>query len=585
MNRSDDAHGKRPSRGAGRRDASRGGSGRYAQGRNVSSGGQYPSARSYPGQSYRGSSEDYREARKSATSNQRRPRSQTSSSSSGRAARASIPAQDRQVSRGSLDARTSGIGSEPRTRRSRGSDAAKDQRRDARPIEHKSDPIASRTDRTKGAARHAHAKQKGRLAKKATLVENKRSRSRRRNVAIVIISICAILVIAMAVGVYAFFHTTDSNLDLGDSNATDALVTAKADSPYFVLCVADLDDPSTKVVETESRGYMLVRVDAANKQLTYITIPSIIDCRMSDGLDHPLYEARDVGGDAELVRAISGLCDIEINHFIATNSAHMVNMVDMLGGVNLSVSEEIDDPHAGTEVIFAGDQTLNGSQVLTYLRATNISGGFDTTVANRVGFTMDVLDAAISSSGLDLASLVGDASLYIDTDISTSELLSMGDALRPADAIKVYSCIVPYYETRGSSTDDVVFKISSKSWETIRDLVVSGQDPNQTDESISNVVPGEVSVEVRNGTQMTGAGARLGEILQGFGYQVVGVGNVTDATTYPETLIIYTDSAYEGAAKAIASQIGSGRVVNGGDYYSSPAGVIAIIGLDYMPAV
>ncbi len=432
----------------------------------------------------------------------------------------------------------------------------------------------------------SHAKkQKKRGGRKATLAENTRSRSNRRKLGVVVAILCAILVVALAVGVFAFFRTTDSNLALADSNAAEALVAGKDGEPYYVLCVADMDDRATKAVESESEGYMLVRVDAPGKKLTFITVPSILTYKMSDGVSHPLYEAKDVGGDAELVRAVSALCGIDVNHFISTNSEHLINIVDMMGGIQLNIAEEIDDPNAGNEVIFAGEQTLSGKQVITYLRATNVLGGFDTTVANRVAFTTEVLNAALSSSGLGLANLVGDASLYIETDMSTSDLLSLGDALKPSEDLVIYSCIVPYYETRGSSTDDVVFQVSSNSWDGIRELVKSGQNPDMTDESISNVVPGDVTVEVRNGTQMTGAGAKLGEILSGYGYNVIGVGNVTDAITYPETLIVFTDSSYEGAAKAIASQIGSGRVVNGGDYYSSEAGVIAIIGADYMPAV
>ena len=92
-----------------------------------------------------------------------------------------------------------------------------------------------------------------------------------------------------------------------------------------------------------------------------------------------------------------------------------------------------------------------------------------------------------------------------------------------------------------------------------------------------------VTVEVRNGTSTAGAAAKLGEFLSGSGYEVIGVGNTDDGTIYPETLVVYTDQGSEGAAKAIVEDMGSGRVVNGGDFYSSQADVIAIIGLDWMP--
>ena len=103
------------------------------------------------------------------------------------------------------------------------------------------------------------------------------------------------------------------------------------------------------------------------------------------------------------------------------------------------------------------------------------------------------------------------------------------------------------------------------------------------DSVAEGVDEGQVTVEVRNGTNTAGAAAKLGEMLSAKGYEVIGVGNTDDATIYPETLVVYTNSEAEGAAKAVVSDMGSGRVVNGGDFYSSEADIIAIIGQDWMP--
>ena len=113
--------------------------------------------------------------------------------------------------------------------------------------------------------------------------------------------------------------------------------------------------------------------------------------------------------------------------------------------------------------------------------------------------------------------------------------------------------------------------------------IEAGEDPNAIDSTAEGVDPDMVTVEVRNGTNTAGAAAKLGEMLAGYGYEILGVGNTDDGTIYPETLIVYTNGESEGAAKAIVAEMGSGRVVNGGDYYSSDADVIAIIGLDWMP--
>ena len=91
-------------------------------------------------------------------------------------------------------------------------------------------------------------------------------------------------------------------------------------------------------------------------------------------------------------------------------------------------------------------------------------------------------------------------------------------------------------------------------------------------------------MDVRNGAQVTGAAKRMGELLESVGYQVKSVGNTNDNTTYPETLVIYKDPAFEIAAKAIVSDLAAGRVVNGGDFYTFDTDVLVIIGQDWIPA-
>lgn len=418
-----------------------------------------------------------------------------------------------------------------------------------------------------------------------TIAEAVRSKSRRKVLTVGIAIVMVVAVLAAAVGVYVYFRTTDANLRLDPSNAADALVAAKADEPVYVLCAADMDNPSTKKIEDESVGYMLVRADIPNRTVTFITIPSRIQTRMSDGNMHPLLEASSLGGDSELITAVSNLAGVSISHFIYTSGSHLSGMVELLGGIDMDVTQEVDDPDAGIKVISSGQQVLDGQDALIFLRATNFPGGFEETASNRVDFTLALLGEALNSSGLSYASIVSGASSYISTDFSASDLLSLGESMRPLDTMMFYSCVLPYYETIDSESGEDIFSIYKSEWDEVKAIVEAGGDPNSIDSAADSVVPSEVTVEVRNGTQMVGAAARLGEILEQFGYQVTGVGNTNDGTVYPETLIVYTDSAYEGAAKAIVRDIGSGRVVNGGDFYSSQAGVIAIIGADYMPAI
>lgn len=417
----------------------------------------------------------------------------------------------------------------------------------------------------------------------SALVDARRRRSRKR-VLLTVCVICALAVVAAAaVAAFTYFRSTDSNLALDPSNAKDALVAQKADEPYYVLMTADLAQDDHAVQQPDAYGMILVRIDESSKTVTLCTIPSKLNVRTSDGENRPLDEARSVGGDAELIRCVSALAEVDVSHFVTTDAAGIKGMTDAMGGVHMNLESKVDDPRAGTMVVTVGDRPLSGEEALIYLRAANVSGGVERMYENRMSFTLNLAEQAASSQGLDFAAQVGDASHFIYTDWTASDLLAVGSALSPVKDLTVYQCIVPYARSNAEGPDVTLYERQSKSWSAMLERLKAGEDPNMIDSSAESVATDSVSVEVRNGTNTAGAAARLGEMLTAHGYDVIGVGNTDDGTIYPETLIVYTKSGSEGEAKAVLRDMGSGRVVQGGDFYSSDADIIAIIGLDWMP--
>lgn len=431
-----------------------------------------------------------------------------------------------------------------------------------------------------GRARRAHARGAG---AHSALVDAKRRRARRKSLLVVFGIVVAVIVAACVVGAFTFFKSTDSNLDLDPSNAKDALVAQVEGEPYYVLMEADLSQSDYAHQLPDAYGYQLLRIDEQGRTVTMITIPARLDVHTSDGDVHPLDEADEVDGDAEIIRAVADLAEVDISHFVTTDAQGIKGIVDAMGGVRVDVPSDIDDPRAGHEVVPAGTERLTGDQALIFLRATNIAGGVEAAYGNRMQFTLDLAEDAANSEGLSFANAVGEASRFIYTDWTASDLLALGGALKPFDELTIYQCVVPHVASTSAGADVVLYERQSKSWNAMLERIKAGEDPNDIDSAAQSVDSSEVTVEVRNGTNTAGAGARLGEMLQERGYEVIGVGNTGDDTIYPETLIVYTNAESEGAAKAVVQDMGSGRVVNGGDFYSSDADIIAIIGQDWMP--
>lgn len=407
-------------------------------------------------------------------------------------------------------------------------------------------------------------------------------RRRRRKKMLVVCGIALVAaVLAVTAGVYSYLRNTDARLELPGPEVEALLVDVQPGEPYYVLCVADLANPRYSYDKPSNDAYMLVRVDEQARVVTFVTIPSEIGMEFPDDGYYSLSDYPSELGEDAAVYAVSKFAGVSISHYVRTDAARMAAMCDLVGGVTMDVTHEVDDPEAGSVVVKPGEHDFDGEDALVVLRATNVYGGFEATAGYRMTFTTRLLQKALDSTGIGFANVVSDASRYIDTDWTASELLALGDAFRPADSITFYQCVVPYTKTASAKDGSPVYRCIESDWKTLMEAVSQGMDPTSIEREIGEVNQKEVSVEVRNGAQINGAASTLGTMLSELGYNVLSVGNVDDGTMYPETLVVYTREELEDAALSIVRDIGAGRVVNGGDFYTSAADVIVIIGVDW----
>ena len=412
-------------------------------------------------------------------------------------------------------------------------------------------------------------------------VEEMQAQSRRKRAFFIGVVAAVAFAVAAVAGTIAFFTWSDTQLSLNDSNAGEALVLAEDDSLSYALCVANLATDSVAPSETDL-AIMAVRIDETSRTLTFISVPPSISVALSDDEMHPLSEATAIGGDAELVRAVGDLLGVEFAHFASISAEGLAALVDMVGGVAVELPEEVDDPRAGIHVLSAGSQVLDGPQALTLLRASNYANSLETQAKMRALLTVNLADRASSGEGLAFPSVVADGSSYVYTDWSSGQIIALGDALRPLTEATVYAAVVPGRLVDPGDGSSDVYTVDSEELTSLMKAVNAGESPESTKGDLSSVNREEITVEVRNGSGITGAAARCGELLDSYGYKVESVGNVDDATVYPETLVIYKDDAFELASQAIVSDLSAGRVVNGGDFYHFDTNVLVIIGSDWI---
>ncbi len=437
-------------------------------------------------------------------------------------------------------------------------------------------------------SRHAHARRTGRREYAQAL--ERKSRMKR----ILIVAICVLIAaaVAAAVGLTVFFTSVSGRMSLGDSNASSALVAPSEDQgSYYVLMTAELGAAQGSTNENGPEAYVLVRVDESARSVSLVWMPANLQVTYGDGERGRLRDAAAVD-DATLIKAVSQFAGVDIAHLVETDLEGIEHLVDSLGGITITLDEEVDDPAAGDVYVSHGEQTLGSAQLPTVLRATNYTDGLSGQARVQCRVIAAIMEKLASGqSPLTDAAMLDSVSGDARTDLSSQQAMDLASTFSglSADSIAFYE--VPGEEVQRDGV--TVFSAYSEDWTTLMaglgaDASSDGQQTDagssaaESNAQTSSVDPASFTITVRNGAGITGAASQMAEQLQTSGFNVVETGN-TDSPVYEETLIIYKDPAFEQAAQAVASALTSGRVVNGGDYYTFDTDVLVVLGADWKP--
>lgn len=415
-------------------------------------------------------------------------------------------------------------------------------------------------------------------------------RNRVRRIAVVAACVIVALAVAVGVGLAVFFTSVSGRMSLGDSNARDALVApADGQTSYYALLTAELGAAQGYANENGPDAYVLARVDEGTRSVSLVWLPSNLRLSYGDGQTGRLRDAACMD-DATLIKAVSQFAGVDIAHFAEIDIEGMGHLVDTLGGITVTLDEEVDDPRAGDVYIPAGQQSIGSAQLSTLLRAANYTDGSAGQARVQCRVIASVLEKLAGGDGpLADATILDSVSGDAATDISSQQAMDLAGAFSGLSADSVSIAQVPGQETQRDGV--TVFQPYSEDWTALMQSLDTGaqvqSESEDGGESVqsggsADVDPASFTITVRNGAGITGAASQMAAQLTSDGFNVADVGN-TDAPVYNETLIIYKDPAYQAAAQSVAGALTSGRVIDGGDYYDFDTNVLVVLGSDWKP--
>lgn len=365
-----------------------------------------------------------------------------------------------------------------------------------------------------------------------------------------------------------------------DDEVVEELSAPTGDSLIFLVVGSDsregLDDLSNFGDFPGQRGdvIMLVRVDRSG-QTRMLSIPRDLWVPIPGHGENRINAAYAFGGPRLMVQTIRENLGIPVHHYVEIGFVGFMDMVDELGGIELTFPHPARDASSGLNVE-AGTQRVDGATALAYARSRKYEEhqngswvGVDDNDIGRTQRQQQVVKAILSelkspASVTDAGNVAGAMARHmtIDARLADSSLARLAWDFRGLLTGDIDGVTLPVdVATRGGAS------------------VVVAREPDAS-QVIAEFLAGAATVEapprvqVLNGNGVAGAAASMRDRLQGEGFEVIAIGDA-DRSDYGDTVIRARDHA-DGERIRAALGFGVVEVADVDDQYD----VVVIVGAD-----
>lgn len=257
-----------------------------------------------------------------------------------------------------------------------------------------------------------------------------------------------------------------------------------AREPFYMLLLGTDGRPG----ETSYRAdtIILARIDPTEQHVTLISIPR--DTRITyKGETMKINAAHTEEGAAGMVEAVNELCGIEISHYAEISFDGLVQLVDALGGVEVNVPDEIDDPKAADFTIEPGLQTLNGEQALAFCRSRAFADGDYTRMRHQRIFVAALANTILNKTdATQLPGIIDAMADMVATDLSLPDILSLANAMRGMDTDSMWTANIPSHAGGDTYINGVSYVfVHEEELEEMMARVDAGEDPEGPQSGLS----------------------------------------------------------------------------------------------------
>ncbi|MFG3435926.1 LCP family protein [Nonomuraea sp. NPDC047897] len=345
---------------------------------------------------------------------------------------------------------------------------------------------------------------------------------------------------------------------------------------------------------------MVIHLSEDHTKVTVVSLPRDTWTAVPGKGQHKINSAYQFGGPKLAKQTVEEATGLQINRYIEVNVLGFIDVVDALGGVTVCTPVPINDPKTGLNLA-AGTHQLKGPQALGYARTRATARSDLDRIDRQQQVVSALLDQALSADTLAnparLAAFVNSTLRTVKVDPDDG-LLGLATQLRDVSLDDVRFADVPLSDVdfKTPTGESAVLWDRAQARELFRRIAAdedlapaptpSAAKPSASGSArpsasgtpapaASPIPPGRIAIKVKNGTPITGLGARTKQALIAAGFQVPGEPGDTAKRDHRTTVVRYAKGR-EDSAHTVASAIPGAELREAADV----EGIEVIVGSD-----
>jgi LCP family protein required for cell wall assembly len=306
--------------------------------------------------------------------------------------------------------------------------------------------------------------------------------------------------------------------------------------------------PNSGEVDTDT--LMLVHVPADHRYVRVVSLPRDSWVNIPGHGMNKINSALGIGGPSLMVKTIEQLTGLTVNDYVEVNFLGFVKVIDALGGVDICLPFAVNDAYSGLHMS-AGEHHVNGITALEFARDRH---SFATSDLARIQDQQQIISSALTeglksgvlANPVRLESFLSATSAAIRVDQGFN-VVSLADELRGISTSDVTFTTVPLSNTNYQTPTGESAVLWNQSAATAlfnelkTDQPPASQAPAPGHQAGKRHTPnrGQVSLDVYNGTTISGLSGSTGSQLAHLGFKVNRSGVDWTSQNLTQTVIQY----------------------------------------------